>query len=185
MQALKPCSVHSLLSCDKHGRVISSADVRPVQIHVCGKVCKTWRNSNSSPPFLSLFPTPFLSSFLSVSVSGRLASPCGRSPRGVRLRTPGWKTVRFMITWDKETVSNSLQTVWTACECPHSSQNTQSRVFYFMKYLFFYKAIKCRSYKLLYKALRLYLNVWNTASDSCSIPLTVLQRFLYNFLIIS
>lgn len=126
------------------------------------------------PPFLSLFPTPFLSSFLSVSVSGRLASPCGRSPRGVRLRTPGWKTVRFMITWDKETVSNSLQTVWTACECPHSSQNTQSRVFYFMKYLFFYKAIKCRSYKLLYKALRLCLNVWNTASDSCSFPVTVL-----------
>lgn len=50
---------------------------------------------------------------------------------------------------------------------------------------FFFKAIKCRSYKLLYKALRLCLNVWNTASDSCSIPLTVLQRFLYNFLIIS
>lgn len=120
------------------------------------------------------FSLPLPRSFLSVSVSGRLASPCGRSPRGVRLRTPGWKTVRFMITWDKETVSNSLQTVWTACECPHSSQNTHSLVFYFMKYLF----SALQGAQIMFKCLKYC--VW-FMQPSCYCTMFPLQ-FLNNFL---
>lgn len=169
MQALKPCSVHSLLSCDKHGRVISSADVWPVQIHVCGKVCKTWRNSNSSPLFSP--SSPLLSVRLcqwSFGVTMWEIATRGQTPY------PG---VENSEIYDYLRQGNRLKQPPDCLDCMWVS-TFLTKYTEFSPLLhevpFFFKAIKCRSYKLLYKALRLCLNVWNTASDSCSFPVTVL-----------
>lgn len=69
-------------------------------------------------------------------ISGPLGWRCGKSLHVVRLRTPVWRTVRFMITWGKAIAWSSLRTAWTACKGVFSTLDlhTCKQVHIFMLY---------------------------------------------------
>lgn len=128
-------------SLDKHGCVISIASVWPVQIHVwvvCGKVCKTWRNSkllNPSPLSLLLHCFLLLSS-ISLFLSHSLAVVVWSHHVGNRHAWPDsvpWGRKQWDL-WLLETGEPSQTAsrlsglhVSAGSFAAHSSQNTLSR----------------------------------------------------------